>query len=266
VVKEQPAGALPQVASPATEPALEGAGAPAEGVMILTVDDDHNALKFLRRLLEGAGYHTMQAADTEEALKALEIKTPDLALLDLVLPDAPGLELMRKIREFHEVPVIFLTARATRDDMVNALKMGADDYIFKPFSEMELLARIEAVLRRNTMGRSFETTLPYQFDGLVIDFEQRRVTLNGQEVPLSATEYKLLSELAKHSGRVMTHEQILHLVWGREYSGETELLRSTVRRLRLKLGENAQNPRFVFTVSQVGYRMAVPSALQPASD
>jgi two-component system KDP operon response regulator KdpE len=120
------------------------------------------------------------------------------------------------------------------------------------------LARVEVILRRKARNGNVGTTILYDFDGLTIDFDQRRVTADGREVSLSATEYKLICELAQHAGRVMTHDQILQLVWGRDYYGETELVRSMVRRLRNKLGDNAQDPRYIFTVAQVGYRMASP--------
>jgi two-component system KDP operon response regulator KdpE len=120
---------------------------------------------------------------------------------------------------------------------------------------------VEVILRRRASNGNFGTTTPYEFEGLTIDFDQRRVTVDGTEVSLSATEYKLIGTLAQHAGRVMTHDQILQLVWGRDYYGETELVRSMVRRLRSKLGDNAQDPRYIFTVAQVGYRMASPQPL-----
>ncbi|HZA22237.1 MAG TPA: response regulator transcription factor, partial [Dehalococcoidia bacterium] len=125
-------------------------------------------------------------------------------------------------------------------------------------SESELLARIEVILRRRAQNGNVGVTAPYEFEGLTIDFDHRRITVDGREVSLSATEYKLLTELAEHAGRVMTHDQILQQVWGQDYSGEAELVRSMVRRLRSKLGDNAQDPRYIFTVAQVGYRIAAP--------
>jgi PAS domain S-box-containing protein len=231
-----------------------------EHLQILVVDDDQNALTFLRRLLEGAGYRPNLTSDPREVLELVELERPDLVLLDFMLPGVSGLDLMRNIRQFSDVPVIFLTARDTRDDMVNALKMGGDDYITKPFSESELLARIEAVLRRKTMSGMAETTPPHVLDGLTVNFDERRVTVGGQEVSLSATQYKLLYQLTRHAGRVLTYDQILKFVWGQDYSGETELVRSMVRSLLRRLGDNARNPRYIFTIPQVGYRMPVPSA------
>ena len=240
---------------------VEGKGAPGERFKILAVDDDQNALRFLRRLLEGAGYLPILSSDPGEVLEIVEVQGPDLILLDVMLPQINGLDLMKSIREYSDVPVIFLTARDARDDMVSALKAGGDDYVTKPFSESELLARVEVILRRRASNGNFGTTTPYEFEGLTIDFDHRRVTVDGREVSLSATEYKLIGTLAQHAGRVMTHDQILQLVWGRDYYGETELVRSMVRRLRSKLGDNAQDPRYIFTVAQVGYRMARPQPL-----
>jgi two-component system KDP operon response regulator KdpE len=232
-----------------------GDGKQSENFRILIADDDQNALRFLRRLLDGAGYRPILTSDPREVLELVELERPDLVLLDLMLPGITGLDLLRGIREFSDVPVVFLTARDTRDDMVNALKMGGDDYITKPFSESELLARIEAVLRRKTMPGIAEATPPYILDGLTINFDERRAIVDGEEVSLSATQYKLLCQLTKHAGRVLTYDQILQFVWGRDYQGETELVRSMVRSLRHRLGDNARNPRYIFTIPQVGYRM-----------
>jgi DNA-binding response OmpR family regulator len=210
-------------------------------------------------LLDGAGYRPILISDPGKVLELVELERPDLVLLDLMLPGVTGLDLLQSIRGFSDVPVIFLTASDARDDMVRALKMGGDDYITKPFSESELLARIEAILRRKTMLGIAEATPPYILDGLTINFGERRVTVAGQEVLLSATQYKLLWQLTKHAGRVLTYDQILQLVWGRDYRGETELVRSMVRSLRHRLGDNARNPRYIFNVPQVGYRMPLPT-------
>jgi DNA-binding response OmpR family regulator len=201
--------------------------------------------------LDGAGYRPILTNDPGKVLELVELERPDLVLLDLMLPGVTGLDLLQSIRGFSDVPVIFLTASDARDDMISALKMGGDDYITKPFSESELLARIEVVLRRKTMLGIAEATPPYILDGLTINFGECRVTVAGQDVLLSATQYKLLCQL--------TYDQILQLVWGREYRGETELVRSMVRSLRHRLGDNARNPRYIFTVPQVGYRMPLPT-------
>jgi two-component system, OmpR family, KDP operon response regulator KdpE len=253
---------LPRAAK-ATGSSLEaiqatGNGNQSEHFRILIVDDDQNALRFLRRLLDGAGYRPILTSDPGKVLELVELERPDLVLLDPMLPGVTGWDLLGSIRAFSDVPVIFLTASDTRDDMVRALKMGGDDYITKPFSESELLARIEAVLRRRMMPGIAEATPIYTLDGLTINFGGRRVIVDGEEIPLSATQYKLLYQLAKHAGRVLTYDQILQSVWGREYRGETELVRSMVRSLRHRLGDHARNPRYIFTIPQVGYRMPLP--------
>jgi len=230
-----------------------------ERTRILAVDDDPQTLRYLRRSLTDAGYQPIVTADAAQVARLVDLEDPDLVLLDLKLPGANGHELLRRIREFSGVPVVFLTARNRDEEMVRALKMGADDYIAKPFSPSELLARIEVSLRRRLMPDQMEGCSPFVLDDLSINFAERRVAVGGTPVSLSATEYKVLYELATHAGLVLTHYQLLQRVWGPEYSGETELVRSFIRNLRRKLGDDARNPRFVFTEPQVGYRMPRPA-------
>ncbi len=236
---------------------------PGERTRILAVDDEHQVLRLLQRSLDEAGYQPIVTSDPSQVTKIVEKEEPDLVLLDLMLPGVSGFDLLRQIREFSGVPVIFLTASDHSEDTVRALKMGADDYITKPFSVSELLARIEASLRRRVLVDQMEVRPPFVLGDLMISFSERRVTVGGQVVSLSATEYKLLYELATNAGRVLTHDQILQRVWGPEYSGETELVRSFIRNLRRKLGDDARNPRYIFTEPQVGYRMPRPSPSQP---
>jgi two-component system KDP operon response regulator KdpE len=186
------------------------------------------------------------------------MEEPDLLLLDLMMPGIGGFELLKQVREFSGIPVIFLSARDRDQDTVRALQMGADDFITKPFSPSELLARIEATLRRRVLSDQMEVRPDLVLGDLTLNFVRRQVTVKGQPVALSATEYKILYELASHAGMVLTHGQILQRVWGPEYSGETELVRSFIRNLRRKLGDEARNPRYIFTEPQVGYRMASP--------
>jgi two-component system KDP operon response regulator KdpE len=153
------------------------------------------------------------------------------------------------------VPVIFLTASDAEEHTVRALKMGADDYITKPFSPSELVARIETVLRRRRASDVLEARPSFLLGDLVVNFAERRVTVASRPVRLSSKEYRTLHELAVNAGRVLTHDQILQKVWGPEYSGETELVRSMIRNLRRKLGDDARHPRYVQTEPQVGYRM-----------
>jgi DNA-binding response OmpR family regulator/anti-sigma regulatory factor (Ser/Thr protein kinase) len=229
-----------------------------ERTRILAVDDEARILRYLERTLEEAGYQAIATSDPAKVARLVELEEPDLLLLDLMMPGTSGFELLRQVREFSGVPVIFVTGRDRDEDTVRALRMGADDYITKPFSPSELLARIEATLRRRVLSDQVEVRPPLVLDGLTINFVQRRVTVNGQPVSLSATEYKILYELASHAGMVLTHGQILQRVWGPEYSGETELVRSFIRNLRRKLGDEARNPRYIFTEPQVGYRMPRP--------
>jgi DNA-binding response OmpR family regulator len=228
-----------------------------EQLSILAVDDDPRILQYLRRALSEAGYHAIVSNDPAEAIEMLEIERPDLLLLDVLFPGTTGFDVLKRIREFSAIPVIFLTGRDEEDDMIRALKMGADDYMTKPFSSSELMARMQAVLRRravpdSTVQRSYVT------GDLLVDFAERAVTVAGRPVHLSAIEYKLLGELAAHAGRVLTYDQLLERVWGPEYMGDTGLLRSSVRNLRRKLGDDARNPRYVLTERQVGYRMPKP--------
>lgn len=229
-----------------------------ERTRVLVVDDEAQILRYLERTLNDAGYHAIANGDPSQVRKLVESEEPDLVLMDLMLPGTSGLELLQQIREFSGVPVIFLTARDRDEDMVQALRMGADDYITKPFSPSELLARIEVILRRRVLPDQMEVRPPFLLDDLSINFAERRVVVAEEAISLSATEYKVLYELATHAGMVLTHEQILQRVWGPEYGGETELVRSFIRNLRRKLGDDARNPRYVFTEPQVGYRMPRP--------
>ena len=225
---------------------------------VLAVDDEPQVLRYLQRSLEEAGHEALVTGDPAEVAKLVELEEPDVVLLDIKLPGTTGFELLRHIREFSGVPVIFLTASDRDEHVVRAFQMGADDYIKKPFSPSEMLARIEVALRRQAAAAREEVRKPFVLGDLKIDFTERRVLLKNRPVSLSATEYKLLFELATHAGRVLTHDEILQRVWGPEYSGETELVRSFVRNLRRKLGDDARHPGFIFTEPQVGYRMPGP--------
>jgi DNA-binding response OmpR family regulator len=229
-----------------------------ERTRILAVDDEPRILRYLERSLEEAGYRAIVSSNPQEVTRLVELEEPDLVLLDLMLPGVSGFELLQRIREFSGVPVIFVTAREQNEDTVQALKMGADDYITKPFSPSELLARIEASLRRRLLADQIEVRPSFVLHDLVISFAERRVIVGDQPASLSATEYKILYELASHAGMALTHDQILQRVWGPEYSGEAELVRSFIRNLRRKLNDNARNPRYILTEPQVGYRMPKP--------
>ncbi|UCH86790.1 MAG: response regulator [Dehalococcoidia bacterium] len=229
-----------------------------ERTRVLAVDDEPQVLRYVQRSLDEAGYQPIVTSNPSEVAKLMELEEPDLVLLDLRLPRTSGFDLLRRIREFSGVPVIFLTASDREEDTVRALRMGADDYITKPFSPSELLARIGAALRRRLLPDLMEARPPFVLGDLRVNFAERRVTVASEQVALSATEYKILYELATHAGRVLTYDQILQQVWGEEYRGETELVRSFIRNLRRKLGDDAHHPRFIFTERQAGYRMPKP--------
>jgi PAS domain S-box-containing protein len=227
----------------------------SERPRVLAVDDELPILRYLQHSLDEAGYQCVVTSDPSQVVKFVELEQPDLILLDLRLPGISGFDLLSRIREFSAAPVIFLTASDSSEDTVRALKMGADDYVTKPFAPSELLARIEAALRRRALPGMSESRPPFKVKELEINFAERRVILKGKEISLSATEYKLLYELATHSGLVLTFDQILQRVWGAEYAGETELVRSFIRNLRRKLNDDAKQPTYILTERQIGYRM-----------
>jgi DNA-binding response OmpR family regulator len=211
-------------------------------------------LRMMKRILELEGYHVRTASNGEAALEIFDEGDPDLVLLDIMMPGMDGYALCQNIREFSEAPIIMVTAKDKNDEKVEGLNKGADDYVTKPFSANELAARIKAVLRRAKPWE--ERTEPtFYSDDLTIDFARRRVTLGGQEVNLTATEYRILSYLAHNVDRIVTPNQILERVWSKEYIGETHLLRVNIARLRQKLSDNPKNPRHILTRSGIGYML-----------
>ena len=233
--------------SPRLEPAESG-----EAVRVLVVDDDPSDLRYVRDTLVQAGYAPVAAGDPEDTLRLMETEKPQLALLDLMLPDSDGIELMGAILGVADVPVIFLSAYGREEQIARALEMGADDYVVKPFSPTELAARIKAALRRRVASEPLE---PYVLGELTVDFAQRRVTLAGRQVHLTPTEYGVLAELAAHAGRVVTHEHLLERVWGERAGASLRPLRTMVGKLRRKLGDDAEHPVYIFTEPRVGFRM-----------
>jgi PAS domain S-box-containing protein len=229
-----------------------------ERTRVLAVDDEPQILRYFERTLSQAGYEAIVTDDPSQVAGLVETEEPDLILLDLIIPGTSGFDLLQQIREFSSVPVIIVTGSEREEDTVQALKLGADDYVTKPFSPTELFARMEVALRRRVSPDLLEERPPLVLGDLSIDFAERRVTVGGHPISLSATEYKLLYELATHVGRVLTHDQLLQRVWGSEYEGETGLLRSFIVLVRRKLGDDARHPRFIFTEPGVGYRMPRP--------
>ena len=224
--------------------------------LVLVVDDELRYLRLLRFNLESSGYRVIAAATGKEAVQAAASLNPDLVLLDLMLPDLDGYEVCRRIREFSPVPIIMVTARGEVLDKVRGLKLGADDYITKPFSADELLARVETVLRR---GQAPPPPLPAQLviGEVVLDLTNRRATRGGQEIELSPTEYRLLHCLASNVGRTMTPREIQEKVWGREYREHYEGLRTYIYRLRQKLEPDPEHPIYLVSRHGVGYMLSV---------
>jgi len=222
--------------------------------LILVVDDDVRMLRMMRRILELEGYRVITASSGEAALEVFDRQTPDLVLLDVMMPGMDGYIVCQRIREFSQVPIIMVTARSVDDEKVRGLDSGADDYVTKPFSASELTARVRAVLRRVALWE--EPSDPaLRSGGLVIDFGRQRVTLDDRDLNLTATEYRLLSYLARNADRVLTPDQILERVWGEKYLGETNLLQANIARLRKKLGDNARNPTYIITRPGIGYML-----------
>ncbi|MCY4529529.1 MAG: response regulator [Chloroflexi bacterium] len=231
---------------------------PEDSATILAIDDDPQILRYVRNTLTDAGYTWMGTGNPDELIQFLEVRQPDLVLLDLILPGVSGFDVMKRIRQVSTVPVIFLSAHDSEEHVVQALRMGADDYIVKPFSPNELVARIEASLRKRAVFDHTEVHRPYRLGELTIDYMERGVTVSDSPVHLTATEYKLLFELSVNAGRVLTHDQLLHRVWGPEYSGSAQLVRSMVKKVRRKLGEDGSEPKYIMTQPRVGYMMAKP--------
>ena len=221
-----------------------------EGAPVLAVDDDPHELRHIRDTLAAAGYRPLVTGDPEEALRLMEQERPRLVLLDLMLPDTDGIELMQALLRMADVPVIFLSAYGREELVSRALDAGAADYMVKPFSPTELAARIRAALRRREASLTPE---PYAHGDLVIDPAARRVTLAGEPVSLVPLEYRLLAELAANAGRVLTYEHLLERVWAGKGSGGLNPMRNIVNKLRAKLGDDANSPTYIFTESRVGY-------------
>jgi len=221
---------------------------------ILVVDDEERMVRFIRLNLEYDGFQVIEAFNGNQALEQVRSKLPDLVLLDVMMPDIDGFEVLRIIRETSSVPVIMLTAKGEEDDRVRGLELGADDYITKPFSPRELVSRVRAVLRRTEMSTSQTHGLINVDDRLKIDFDRREVWVDDKLVKLRPTEYRLLYHLVQNAGWVLTHDQILTKVWGYEYRDEPHYVRLYINYLRKKLEEDPANPKYILTERGVGYR------------
>mgnify|MGYP006277887805 FL=1 len=221
---------------------------------ILVVDDEKRMVRFIQLNLEQDGFQVVTAYNGEEALDQVRTQLPDLVLLDIMMPDIDGFQVLKKIREVSTVPVIMLTAKGEEDDRVRGLELGADDYITKPFSPRELVSRIKAVLRRTKTFQEDQEDVIEVDDRLTIDFSRREVWVEGEKVDLRPTEYRLLYHLVKNAGWVNTHEQLLTKVWGFEYQDEPHYVRLYVNYLRKKLEEDPSDPQYILTERGVGYR------------
>ncbi len=229
-----------------------------EQIRVLAVDDDPQALRYIRDALTGVGYDPVVTTDPGDLEQLMEKFKPHLVLLDLMLPGTDGIELMQGIMATDDVPVIFLSAYGQQENVARALDMGAVDYVVKPFAPSELAARIRAALRKGSgLGRLSQPD-SYQFGDLSIDYGERRATVSGRPVELTATEFAVLYELSVNAGFVLTHDQLLRRVWGVGHRDDTGLVRTIINRLRRKMGDNADEPAYIFTVPRVGYRMAKP--------
>lgn len=221
---------------------------------ILVVDDEKRMVRFIQLNLEQDGFQVVTAYNGKEALDQVRTQLPDLVLLDIMMPDIDGFEVLKKIREVSDVPVIMLTAKGEEDDRVKGLELGADDYITKPFSPRELVSRIKAVLRRTKTFQEDQVDIVEVDERLKIDFSRREVWVEGEKVDLRPTEYRLLYHLVKNAGWVNTHEQLLTKVWGFEYRDEPHYVRLYVNYLRKKLEKDPSNPEYILTERGVGYR------------
>ncbi len=221
---------------------------------ILVVDDEERMARFIRLNLEHDGFRVVEAYRGMQALQEYRDSLPDLVLLDVMLPDIEGFEVLKLLREISNVPVIMLTAKSEEDDRVRGLELGADDYVTKPFSPRELVSRVRAVLRRTEATSNESTDLVEVDSRLKLDFSRREIWVNGELVKLRPTEYRLLYHLVKNAGWVLTYDQLLSRVWGYEYRDEPHYVRLYINYLRQKLEADPSNPVYILTERGVGYR------------
>lgn len=219
---------------------------------ILIIEDEPQIRKLLKVSLNAHGYDLEEAANGKDGVNRAATFKPDLLIIDLGLPDIDGKEVVKQIREWSETPIIILTARDQEQEKIEALDSGADDYITKPFGVGELLARMRVCLRR---AATVEQQPVLACGGLVVDLQQRRVTVEGDEVKLTPTEYEIIKMMMQHAGKVITHKQLLKAVWGNAYQQDTHYIRVYIAQLRRKIEQNPTQPRYIITESGVGYRL-----------
>ncbi|WMJ90075.1 response regulator transcription factor [Anaerocolumna sp. MB42-C2] len=225
--------------------------------MILVVEDEPNICNFIATTLSANEYKVIECSTGKEAVSLIPSHCPDVVLLDLGLPDMDGLTVLKEVREWSDTPVIIVSARGDEKSKVQALDLGADDYITKPFGTSELLARIRTAIRHNTKtgsgGKSSQDA--FKAKGLIIDFNKYLVTVNGEEVHLTQIEYKLVSLLARNAGKVLTYDFIISKIWGPFALKDNQILRVNMANIRRKLEKNPVDPEYIFTEIGVGYRM-----------
>lgn len=223
---------------------------------ILIIEDEKNIGNYMEAIVTSNQYKAIRARNGMSGISLCVSHHPDLILLDLGLPDIDGMDVLKKLREFSTVPVIVISARTQEREKVEALDAGADDYITKPFGSEELLARIRTAIRHRILAGSFAQREPcYQRDGLMIDFDKRLVTLEGEAIHLTQIEYKLVSLLARNAGRVLTYDFILKDIWGPYADTDNQILRVNMANIRRKIEKNPAEPHYIFTEIGVGYRM-----------
>ena len=224
--------------------------------LVLIVDDERPIRRFLRASLGSHGFEVLEAENGQEAINYLTSRHPDLVILDLSLPDMDGIEILKRLREWSETPVIILSVRESEEEKIKALDAGADDYLTKPFSVGELSARIRTALRHSKRIGDLPST--FEMDGLKVDFVRRQVFVEMNEVNLTPTEYEILKYLIQNAGKVVTHHMLLREVWGIGYENDPHLVRVNISNLRHKVEEDPAQPRFILTESGVGYRFKAP--------
>lgn len=224
------------------------------GQRVLIVDDENSIRRYLRAALSAQGFAIYEAANGQEAINAVVSHHPDIIILDLGLPDFDGIEVTRRLREWSQTPIIILSVREAENDKIAALDAGADDYLTKPFSTGELMARMRVAMR-HLAGKSDEPVL--EVDNLRMDLSRRLVTVNEDQISLTPTEYEILRLLLQNAGRVLTHHQLLRQVWGTAYESEMHILRVNISNLRRKIEPDPSRPHYLLTESGVGYRIRV---------
>jgi two-component system response regulator VicR len=228
---------------------------------VLVIEDDPGIIEVVSLCfqLRWSGTTVISAADGRKGIDLVETETPDVVILDIGLPDIDGYQVLKEIRRFADVPVIMLTVRGEDTDVAKGLELGADDYITKPFSHIELIARVQAVMRRSQGLAITDEERPFTSGKLTVDFARNEVLLQGKPVKLTSTERKLLYHLIRNEGRILSHETLLSKVWGDNYNDARDLLRVHIQHLRQKLGDNIESPNIIVTEHGIGYKFVRPA-------